>query len=151
MSHSYRDDQSLNPAVTENKADQPSFEQVLQARLSRRDVLAGGAAWMAKASLPLSAASLASLSACATHQDSSLHRSANGDHAVGIDVREWCAPEKTCHRRSHRRRASSPSHEHYRACISCVDPRVAKRAPHHGDGASDEIGGQRIKPLACER
>lgn len=77
MSHSYRDDQSLNPAVAGHKADQPSFTQVLQARWSRRDVLAGGAAWMAKASLPLSAASLASLSACATHQDSSLHRSAN--------------------------------------------------------------------------
>ena len=43
MSHSYRDDQSLNPAVAGNEADQPSFTQVLQARWSRRDVLVGGA------------------------------------------------------------------------------------------------------------
>ena len=77
MSHSYRDDQSLNPAVAAHNDDQPSFTQVLQARLSRRNVLAGGAAWMAKASLPLSAASLASLSACATNQGNTLHRSAN--------------------------------------------------------------------------
>ena len=84
MSHSYRDDQSLNPAVAAHNDDQPSFTQVLQARLSRRNVLAGGAAWMSKASLPLSAASLASLSACATNQGNTLHRS---DNAAGPRMR----------------------------------------------------------------
>ena len=54
MSHSYSDQKVINPASN------PSFDEVLTARLSRRDWLQGAASWAVLGSLPLS------LTACAT-------------------------------------------------------------------------------------
>ncbi len=54
MSHSYSDQKVINPATN------LSFDEVLSARLSRRDWLQGAASWAVLGSLPLS------LAACAT-------------------------------------------------------------------------------------